>query len=140
MPERHLAQVTYDADADILHVTHPTPVDLATPDLIRAYFRDIMEQWRKLTGGRRVYFLVNWTNFQTNLVENATYTEAVREVADEAAIVIVRYTGVPLQRAAGRLVALKLHRPSHIYSSYEEALQTVQGLQRGDITLAPRDR
>jgi hypothetical protein len=136
MPQPNHAELLYDPAANILHVSHPQPVNLETAELISEYFRDVMSFWRQTCGGRKAYFLVSWQNVSTNLLESSVYAECVREVADNAALVIVRYLGEPLQRAAGRLVALKLYRPSHIYSSREEALEVIRGLQSGEVSFA----
>ena len=54
-------------------------------------------------------------------------------VSTQCAITIVRYGTDPLRRAATRLMALKLHLPSNIYDTREEALAVIRGLKDGSI-------
>lgn len=116
---------SYDPVLNILYVAHPQAVHLETEADIRSYFDAIVQFWRRSCGGRRAYYLVDWNGFTTNIGENAYYAQHVKRVVDECAIIIVRYTENPLQRAAARFVSLKLHVPSNTYALREDALKVI---------------
>lgn len=132
-----LGQWRYEPESQILFVSHPYPVVLATRADISAYFEDGIRYFRERCQGRKVYVVVNYDNLTTNLDELETYASQVKRVMEECAITIVRFKGNLLQRMASRMVAIELHSPSNTYASLEEALEVVRGLQRGTISVQP---
>ena len=131
------AEWTHDAARQILFVSHPRPVVLATRADIQAYFDDGIHFFREHCQGRKAYVVVDYDNLTTNLDELEFYAGQVKRVMDECALTVVRYKGSLLQRMASRMVAIKLHTPSNTYASLEEALDVVRGLQRGTISVLP---
>ncbi len=131
------ASWVHDEERRILFVSHPRPVLLATRADIQAYFDDGIRFFHEHCGGKKAYVVVNYDNLTTNLDELEFYASQVQRVLDECAITVVRYKGSLLQRMASRMVAIKLHAPSNTYSSLEEALHVVRGLQRGTISVQP---
>jgi hypothetical protein len=125
----------YDPAENIVFVTFPG-VYLETQEQIRAHFDRVIACWRALCNGRKVYYLVNYDGFSVNLRENAYYAEQMNRVYEQCAITSVRYGGDSLQRTGARLYNMKLHRPSHLYSSREEALEVVRALISGEMTVA----
>ena len=117
----------YDAAQNIVYVSFPK-VQLETQDEIRAHFDAIVAFWKERCGGKKVYYVVNYDNISVNLKENDFYAEQMRRVLDHA-LTIVRYGGDPLQRTAARLVNMKLHAPTRLYESLDEALAVVRSLQ-----------
>jgi hypothetical protein len=130
------ARWSYDADQQILFVSHPRPVTLTTVGEIEHYFDVGVQAWREQCGGGKVYVLVDYDGLTTNLDERGFYATQVLRIM-EFAITIVRYQGSMLQRMAARLTAIELHTPSHTYNSLEEALAVVHGLRRGTISVRP---
>jgi hypothetical protein len=124
----------HDPARQILFVSHPSPVLLTTREEIQAYFDDGIRFFHEHCASRKAYIVVNYENLTTNLDELEFYASQVKRVMDECAITVVRYKGSLLQRMASRMVAIKLHAPSNTYSSLEEALEVVRGLQRGTIS------
>lgn len=139
-PPATRAQWEYDAQRQILFVSHPRPVVLTTRADIQAYFDDGIRYFREHCPGGKVYVVVDYDNLTTNLDELEFYAGQVKRVMDECAITVVRYQGSLLQRMASRMIAIKLHTPSNTYGSREEALEVVRGLQRGTISMQPPSR
>jgi len=54
---------------------------------------------------------------------------------ENIAITVVRYGGTSLQRTSSRLASMKLHVPSRIYGSREDAIDIIRGLRAGTIAL-----
>jgi hypothetical protein len=135
MPASNLPNQSYDEAENILHVWHEHPVQLDTADQLVAYFDAIVSFWRRTCRGRKAYYLVDWRHFSTNVRENNVYAAQVRRVVEQCAIAIVRFCDNPIQRTAGRLVAVKLHVASHVYDTREEAVAVIEGLKRGDVKL-----
>lgn len=124
---------SYDPVENIVHVNFPK-VHLETRDEIREHFDRVVDFWRKNCRGNQVYYIVNYDNFSVSLRQNAYYAEQMQRVLD-CAITIVRYGGDPLQRTAARLYNMKLHSPSRLYESREQALAVVRALKDGDMQL-----
>jgi hypothetical protein len=128
---------SYDEAANVVFITHPQPIELKTRAEIFAYFEAGMDYCRKHCKGHQVYMLVDYNNLSFNTDELDFYTAEVKRLSDAHVLTIVRYSGSLVQRMAGRMAAIKLHKPSRLYASREEALAVVQGLQRGTISIPP---
>jgi hypothetical protein len=123
----------YDAAANIIYVTFPV-VHLETQKEIREHFDRVVAYWRTHCRGKKVYYVVGYDGFSVNLRENEYYAQQMRRVM-ECALTIVRYGGDALQRTATRLYNMKLHAPSRLYESREEAVRVVKALQSGEMQL-----
>jgi hypothetical protein len=125
---------TYDPAQNIVFVTFPR-VHLETAIQIREHFDRVIAFWKANCQNRKVYYVVDYDGFTVNLRENGSYAQNMKRVADTCAITIVRYGGDSLQRTAVRLYNMKLHSPSRIYGSREEALAVVRGLKNGELSI-----
>ena len=120
MPELTSFQ-SYDPVENIVYVTFPRCT--SRPARISAAHFDYAYQfWRDNCGGRKAYYVVGYDGFSVNLRENEFYAEQMRPIVEECAITIVRYGGDALQRTGARLYNMKLHAPSRLYESRDEAL------------------
>ena len=127
---------TYDPNENIVYVTFPQ-VHLETQAEIRAHFDRVLAFWKEKCRGNKVYYVVGYDNFTVNLRENDFYAQQMRRVS-ECAITIVRYGGDALQRTAARLYNMKLHAPSRLYESREEAVAVVKALKAGEMQIRRR--
>jgi hypothetical protein len=119
---------------ETIEVVHLAPTRLDKPEDFDDYFEQFLRFWRAETKQQRVYVLVSWNDFSVNLRESEAYTRGVKRIYETAAIAIVRYGGsASEQRIAGRLASVRLHKPSHIYETREEALTVIRGLREGTI-------
>jgi hypothetical protein len=125
----------HDQTAGIVFVRCPNRVHLDTGDDIEAFFDESVEFWYRCVK-RRVYYVVDITNLTINMRHVDTYTRNIKRILAMSAVTIVRHGGGSLQRTAGRLASMKLHVPSHIYATREEAVDIVRGLQQGEIRIA----
>ncbi|WP_394835481.1 hypothetical protein LVJ94_00965 [Pendulispora rubella] len=126
----------YDPEEEILFVSFPKGFHLETRAQVEVGFDRALEVWRSACGGRRVYFVVDYTNFSLNLNLNDFYVQQVKRVLNECAVTIVRFGGDPLARTGARLRSMKLHMPSHLYDSREEAIAVVRALRQGRMEIA----
>ena len=123
----------YDAAENIVYVTFPA-VHLETQTQIREHFDRVLTFWQTHCGGKRVYYVVGYDGFSVNLRENEFYAQQMRRVLP-CAVTIVRYGGDALQRTAARLYNMKLHAPSRLYESREEAVRVVKAIQAGEMRI-----
>jgi hypothetical protein len=128
---------TYDPIENIVYVTFPQ-VHLETQEDICAHFAYAYRFWREHCGGRKAYYVVGYDGFSVNLRENQFYAEQMRPMVEECAITIVRYGGDALQRTGARLYNMKLHAPSRLYESRDEAIAVVRALKSGEMRLDPQ--
>jgi hypothetical protein len=128
---------SYDPIENIVYVTFPQ-VHLETQEEISAHFAYAYRFWRDHCGGRKAYYVVGYDGFSVNLRENQFYAEQMRPMVEECAITIVRYGGDALQRTGARLYNMKLHAPSRLYESREEAIAVVRALKSGEMRLEPQ--
>ena len=133
MAPRETSFQQYDAAANTIYVTFPV-VHLETQTEIREHFDRVIAFWRAHCRGKKVYYVVGYDGFSVNLRENEYYAKQMRRVMD-CAVTIVRYGGDALQRTATRLYNMKLHAPSRLYESREEAVRVVTALQAGEMQL-----
>jgi hypothetical protein len=124
----------FDPAEQIVFVQCPKPIVLETDAEIDTFFDESLEYWRTYVKVR-VYYVVDIANLTINMRRIDAYTRNIKRMLSASAITIVRYGGGPLQRAAGRLASMKLHVPSNIYSTREEAISVVQELRQGRIQL-----
>jgi len=129
------AILRYDAAENILYYAFPN-VTLETPEQIVTHFDWCMSFWRRHCGGRKVYCVVDLDGVHVNARHTNLYAAQLRRTLDFA-ITIVRHGGSSLQRTAVRIAHMKLHTPSRIYGSQEEALMVVKALKSGEIMLEP---
>ena len=109
-------------------------VHLETQTEIREHFDRVVAFWQTHCGGKKVYYVVDYDGFSVNLRENEYYAQQMRRVLP-CAVTIVRYGGDALQRTAARLYNMKLHTPSRLYASREEAVRVVQAIQAGEMQI-----
>ena len=124
----------YDAKEQIVFVRCPKPVRLETAAEIDAFFDESMEFWSSKVK-TRVYYVVDITNLSINMREVDAYARNIGRMLERCAITIVRHGGDPLQRTAGRIASMRLHVPSRIYATREEAVAVVRGLRDGSVKL-----
>jgi hypothetical protein len=110
---------------------------LSSASQVTAVFQHVEDQWRRQCGQRKVYVVIGYDGLTLDSSVNDVYTDHVRRTMALIAILAVRYGGDVLQRANARIRAMKLHSPSNLYGTFEEALEVVAGLQAGTIALAP---
>jgi hypothetical protein len=131
------AYLSYDAVENIVYVTFPN-VHLETQTEIREHFDRVVAFWKEKCRGRKVYYVVGYDGFSVNLRENDFYGQQMRRIVDDCAITIVRYGGDSLQRTAARLYNMKLHEPSQLYESREDAIAVVRAIKSGEMAIAAR--
>jgi hypothetical protein len=123
----------YEPSENIIYVTFPK-VHLETQTEIKAHFDRVVAYWRDNCRGKKVYYVVGYDGFTVNLRENDFYAAQMKRVL-ECAITVVRYGGDSLQRTAARLYNMKLHAPSRLYESKEEAVSVVRAIQAGTMQI-----
>src|SRR5258706_8871504 len=127
------ATLSYDRAENIVFITFDAPLELNTRDEIGGHFQRVVEFWRANAGGRKSYFVVDFTNITINMSEIAFYAAETDRAQEECAITSVRYGGNPLQRTLTRLAGMRIHRPSNLYQTRDEALAVVRALRSGEI-------
>lgn len=127
--------LSFNAKEKIVDVSFPPPeVRLETRQQIDDHFDFMMDWWRR-TCGEKVYFLVDYQNFFVDLKQNEHYGKRMKELIDAAALGVVRYGGDSIQRTGVRLYSLRLHSPSNLYASRDEALEVVERLRAGTLAV-----
>ena len=130
------AKLSYDVGENIIWMSFPTPTQLDTRQQIAEHFGRVVKFWRAKTGGKKAYFIVDFDNVTVNAGELEFYAEQTRRAHELCAVTSVRYGGNPLQRTVTRLAGMRIHQPSNIYETREEALAEVRKLKAGELTEA----
>lgn len=133
------ASLSYDRAENIIHMSFPTAEKLDTREQIADHFERVTAFWRARAGGKKCYFVVNFDNITININELDFYAEQSKRAHELCAITSVRYGGSSMQRTVTRLAGMKIHRPSNIYETREEALKVVRGLRRKELDLQAED-
>jgi hypothetical protein len=143
MPERARIQMMtewngkfdYDPDLETVFVTM-AGVPVETREQIRDHFERVHRYWRTTCRGRSVYFVIDYDGFTMNLAELDYYAQQVKRISELCtAVTVVRYGGDPLSRTGNRLISMKLHTPSNLYGTREQAIAVVQGIRAGKVAL-----
>ena len=134
-----IPKLTVDSEKDVVFV-EMRGMHLETQKDIRAFFDAIVAFWRARCGGEKVYFIVCYDGFSVNLRENEYYARQMKQCSDECAKTVVRYGGDDLQRSAARLRGMKIHSPSNLYATREEAIEVVRAIRTGAVSIATRAR
>jgi hypothetical protein len=123
------AALLYDAAESIIYMSFPEPIELRTREQITAHFDRVLAFWRTHTGGKKVYFVVDFDNVTIDVTELEHYAAQSKRAHDLCAIASVRYGGNSLQRTATRLAGMKIQRPSNIFDTREEAIAAVRAMK-----------
>jgi hypothetical protein len=110
-------------------------IRLDTQAEISAFFDHIDEWWRQRCRGKKVYFLVDYSGFSLNLRENDFYAERMKKTVELCAITVIRYGGDDLQRSAARIRGMKVHAPSNLYETREQALEVLRAIRAGTMSV-----
>ena len=124
----------YDKDEEIVFARCSEPIRLDTPKDIDAFFDESLAFWQREVK-KRVYYVVDITNLSINMQFVDVYARNIMRMLTICAVTIVRHGGDPLQRTAGRIAAMRLHVPSRIYETREDAIAVVHGLRDGSIEI-----
>jgi hypothetical protein len=127
------AQLRYDKNENIMFISFAEPTELNTPEEIAAHFKRVVSYWRQHARGKKCYFVVDIDNITINMKELEFYAGETDKAHQECAISSVRYGGNPLHRTLTRLAGMKIHRPSNLYATREEAMAVVRALRSGEI-------
>lgn len=127
------ATLSYDRAQNIVFMSFAEPEELADRTAIVEHFARVCNFWRERAGGKKSYFVVDLENITIDAAMLELYVQETRRAHDLCALVSVRYGGNPLQRTVTRLAGMKIHRPSNIYETKEEALEVVRRLRRGEL-------
>ncbi len=127
------ASLSYDVTENIIYMAFPAPEELSTRAQIAAHFERVIAFWQANASGKKTYFVVDFENVTINVAELEFYAQQTKRAHEICAITSVRYGGNPLQRTVTRLAGMKIHRPSNIYATREEALAVVRDLRKGAI-------
>jgi hypothetical protein len=129
------ARVTYEPQDEVLFID-TAGLRIDTKGDVDALFNGIVEAWRAQCQSRKVYAVVAYDGFTVNLHINDYYAERMHAAVSIFAKTVIRYGGDSLTRSGARLRGLKLHIPSNLYSSREEALEVVRGLRAGRVSVS----
>lgn len=126
------AKLTYDDFDNIVYMRFPEPVELSTRQQIVAHFDRVIAFWRLHANGKKAYFVVDFDNITIDPAAMDIYVEQTRRAHDICAIASVRYGGEALQRTVTRLAGIKIHRPSNICDTREQAIAMVRAMQKAE--------
>lgn len=110
-------------------------VKLETEGQIRRAFDVIYRFWTRDCGGKRLYCVIDYTDFSLDIALTDVYAAAVKEAVETYSITTIRYTTNLSARATLRAVAVKTHLPSNVYATREDAVAVVRGLRTNRIQL-----
>ena len=127
----------FDRAENIVFVWHPVPVRLDTREDIARYFEANRQFWREHCGGKKAYFVIDFDGQSMNVEHQDFYADCIKAAVDECAVTVVRYGGEMLQRLAARMAATRVHVPSNVYRSRDEAIAVVRDLRSGATKLPP---
>ncbi len=127
--------LAFDADEQILLVGMANLRFESEPQ-IAAAFDEIARFWKRACASKKVYCVVDYTSFALEFALTDTFATYVKQAVDTCAIAVVRHTGDLTARATIRAVAIKIHQPSNLYATREEAMSVVRELRASRLGLS----
>lgn len=127
------AELRYVKGENIIFIRFAEATELDTHAEIAGHFKRVVSYWRTHARGKKCYFVVDIDNITINMKELELYARETDRAHAECAITSVRYGGNPLHRTLTRLGGMKIHRPSNLYATREEAMAVVRALRSGEI-------
>jgi hypothetical protein len=114
-------------------------VTVTTTEHLKMLVSSFEKAWRAKCGGKRVYLVVDYDGFSMEPSMLPAYAEMVKSVLSKHVITIVRYGGDSLQRTNARLIGMRIHVPSRVYATKQEATDVVASLRSGAMTLESKE-
>ena len=130
--------MAFDRNEQILFVSF-AGMRFETEAQIQRAFEKIRRFWVRECAGAKMYCVIDYTDFALDRALTAAWAVAVRHAMDHYAIAAVRYTTDISVRATLRAVAIKIHLPSNLYATREDAISVVQGLRANRIGMVDRE-
>jgi hypothetical protein len=136
MKYRAMLRAAYTQSEQTLVMSCSEELNLQSRADITACVDDMVEVMLEVTKGRPIYLVIDYANFKFNLAENDFLrVETERMVRMANIVTIVRFGADSLMRAAARTRSMKMHAPSHLYSTLEEARDVIRQLREGKLTI-----
>lgn len=125
----------YDASEEIMYVGFAN-LAVETEDDVREAFAAVRAFWRAKCYGKKVYTIVDYTNFKMDPALTEFYAQYVKGAVEDLTITTVRYTEDIFTRATLRRVGMTMHRPSNLYFTKDEAVSVVRALKARQMAIA----
>lgn len=116
----------YDVDFSKLNLKYKAEVD--------ALWEAIDNYW-DINIKRKSYILVNYSDFSPSSLLTSYWAIKVRAAVMKMAITSVRYSNQTMVRTVVRTSLIKVHLPSNMYGSRQEALAVIDGLKSRSVEL-----
>jgi hypothetical protein len=89
--------------------------------------------------GKRCYAVVDYTGTTIDKSIAPSFAEERQRIVSELTITTFRFTSDLEARAAIRAISIRIHQPSNLYASKEEALAVLQKIHAGVVTVGRDD-
>jgi hypothetical protein len=130
-----LPELSYDPIEQILFVGF-AGLRLESEREIDEAFEAVRRHWVSACHGERVYCVVDYTGFSYPNLLSEHYATCVKRAVETYSITTLRHTDDVSLRAALRVMSMKIHLPSNLYATRDEAIQVVRGLRAKRIRLS----
>jgi hypothetical protein len=124
----------YEPIEEILFVGVP-PVHLGTKEQIDQFFVAIGRYWRAHCHGRKIYAVIDYTHFTMDVGLTEHFAAGVKKAVETYTFTTVRFTTDVSARATVRAVGIKIHKPSNLYATRDDAIAAVRALRSNQMVL-----
>lgn len=129
----------YSAQDNVWFVEFFAGTRFTTPRQVADAFAVCRRYW-KAHINKRCYAIVDYTGTTIDKAAAEAFAEERQRIVSEMTITTLRFSTDLESRATIRAMSIKIHQPSNLYASREEALQVVRDIQAGLITIGKESR
>ena len=128
-------RLMFDVDRQVVEVEYPNlranrRFFLNTEADLREHYQGLAKVCEELFNGKKVYWLLNYKNFDVNPDLRSHYVGVITELVARWSLAVVRYNSNLLQSTAIRFSTHQVNAPSHLYESRDEAMAAIEEMRR----------
>jgi hypothetical protein len=134
MKDQALPTLSYEPDEEILFVGMPL-VRITMKEQVDQLFVSIGRYWRAHCRGRRIYAVIDYTHFSMDVGLTEHFATGVKKAVETYTFTTVRFTTDIGARATVRAVGMKIHKPSNLYATRDDAIMAVRALRSNQMVI-----
>jgi hypothetical protein len=127
-----VAQFEYSPLDNIWFVNVFAHAHFVTEQQVKATFAACRQYWQTHIK-KRTYTLVDYTDTVVDASVAQVFGAERKKIVEDHTLATFRFTNDLTARTAIRAISIKIHQPSNLYASRDEALSVLRSLQLGQI-------
>jgi hypothetical protein len=128
------AHCSYSAEDNVWFVDIFAHARFSTARQVADAFAECRRYWKSHIN-KRCYAIVDYTGTTIDKAAAETFAEERQRIVSEITITTLRFSTDLEARTTIRAMSIKIHQPSNLYASRDEALKVVHHINAGLVTV-----